>query len=364
MGSWSATIPREQARPPFFLGVDIGGTNLKLGVVDDAGRPLGKTSIPTEVKGGAENAAARIGAAVRKLLAEIGISPGDVVYGGLGCPGTMDVPSGMLLDPPNLPGWVQFPIRDRVGHHCGLPMGFANDANAAAYGEFWVGSGRAMHSMVMLTLGTGVGGGIIIGDLSVDGEHSCGSECGHVIIDYRDDARRCPCGGTGHLEAYASATALVKRTQEALAAGRTSSLTSRLSQGTELTTLLLAQEAEAGDGLALELILETAMYLATGVVSLMHTIDPDGVVLGGAMTFGGHDNPVGQKFIAHVQSEVQRRAFPVAAAKTIVDFAQLGSDAGYIGAAGIGRIAYRQTLGLRTKAHEDGGENAKSQNEE
>ena len=100
----------------------------------------------------------------------------------------------MLLEPGNLPHWWHFPIRDALANACRLPVTYANDARAATYGEFWVGSGRVLHSMVMFTLGTGVGGGIIIGDLLVEGENSAGSELGHLIIDYHDDARMCSCG--------------------------------------------------------------------------------------------------------------------------------------------------------------------------
>lgn len=342
-----AFITKSQAEPPFFVGVDLGGTNIKVGLVDDRGRPLVKRSLPTDVPRGPQDAAERMGKAVLEVIAEAGLAVGDVAHVGLGSPGTMDVPAGMLLEPPNLRGWENFPIRDRVSQHCGLPVAFANDANAAAYGEFWVGSGRAFHSMVLLTLGTGVGGGIIIGDHSVDGEHSHGSECGHIIIDHHDDARMCNCGHTGHLEAYASATAVVKRAHDLLDARRDTSVHRRLERGDELTTLLLAEEATAGDAFAMELILEAAMYLGVGVASLMHTVDPDGVVLGGAMTYGGHDSPVGRKFLERVREEVRRRTFPVLREKTIVDFASLGSDAGYIGAAGIGRLAYRKRLEVR-----------------
>jgi glucokinase len=255
----------------------------------------------------------------------------------------MDVPAGMLLEPHNLGGWRDFPIRDRVSHHAGLPVSFANDANAAAYGEFWVGSGREFKSMVLFTLGTGIGCGVIVGDLLINGENSHGAECGHIIIDCRDDARRCPCGQLGHLEAYASATAVIKRTQEALAAGRKSTLSSRIASGEELSPLMLAQEAEAGDQLSLEIVLETARYIGVGAVTLVHTIDPSGVVLAGAMTFGGHDAPLGRKFLGEVRDEIQRRAFPVLAQRIKVDYASLGSDAGYIGAAGVARLEHQQT---------------------
>ena len=142
---------------------------------------------------------------------QAGMALTDAAHVGLVTPGTMDIASGMLLEPPNLPGWSYFPIRDRVSHHTGLPVAYANDANAAAYGEFWIGSGAAYSSMVLLTLGTGVGGGIITNGQLLDGANSHGGEIGHMIIEAGRDARLCACGGRGHLEAYCSATGLRAR---------------------------------------------------------------------------------------------------------------------------------------------------------
>ena len=335
-------ISAQDAQPPFFAGVDLGGTNVKVGVVDDRGRPLSWLSIPTDSDRGPEDAAQRMGQAVKDAIAQAGLEPAAVPRVGLGSPGTMDIPAGMLIQPVNLKGWDDFPIRDRLAHHCALPVSFANDAAAAAYGEFWVGSGQAFHSLVLLTLGTGIGCGIIVGDLSIDGENSHGAECGHIIIDCREDARVCGCGQPGHLEAYASATAVVKRTEEALRCGRTSSLTRRIAAGDELTPLLLAEEAEAGDHLSLEIILETARYLGIGIVSLMHTIDPNGVLLGGAMTFGGSQSELGRRFLARIKQEIDRRAFPLLSKRIVLDFASLGGDAGFIGAAGIARVDYQK----------------------
>lgn len=329
--------PPNDARAPFYVGVDVGGTSIKVGLVDDLGRPLTFVALPTQSNRGPEDGAMRMGQAVLEVMAQAGMTPNQVAGVGLGTPGTMDIPAGMLLDPPNLPGWVDFPIRDRLGHHCGLPVSFTNDAAAAAYGEYWVGSGRGLPSMVLLTLGTGIGGGIIVKDSSIDGEHSHGAECGHIIIDCRDDARICSCGRSGHLEAYASALAVIRRTEEALAAGRKSSLASRLAGGASLSPLLLAEEAEAGDPLSLEIVLDTARYLGIGIVSLMHTIDPSGVVLGGAMNFGGNATALGRRFIERVREEVGRRAFPVLSQGTPIEYAVLGGDAGFIGAAGIAR---------------------------
>jgi glucokinase len=188
-----------------------------------------------------------------------------------------------------------------------------------------------------------VGGGVIIGDLSIDGENSAGSEVGHTIIDYSPNARLCGCGQRGHLEAYASARGVVQRALEQLETRPESSLRQRLADDGELTPLTVAQEAEAGDGLALELVLDTAMYLGVGAVNVMHIVDPGVVVFGGAMTFGGPESQLGQRFLQRIRSEIAKRAFPVLAKQTPVDFASLGSDAGFIGAAGIARAGYRKS---------------------
>jgi len=335
-------IPREQAQAPFFVGVDLGGTNIKVGVVDDLGRPLSWLTIPTQSERGPEDAARRMGSAVLEAIGKAGLEPSSAVRVGLGSPGAIDVAAGVLVKMANFKGWDNFPLRDRVSAHCGLPLTLMNDANAAAYGEFWVGSGRDFHSMVLFTLGTGIGCGIIVGELTIDGENGCGAECGHMIIDCSDSARPCGCGQRGHLEAYTSATAVVKRAREALQAGRPSSLNKRLAQHQELTPKLLAEEAEAGDALSLEIVAKTARNLAVGIVNLMHTIDPNGVLLGGAMTFGGNETPLGRQFLAWIKEEIARRAFPVLVEKTIIDFASLGGDAGFIGAAGVARLEYRK----------------------
>ena len=331
-------ISVKEAQPPFFVGIDLGGTNIKMGVVDDSGRTLSWLTIPTEVEKGAEDASRRMGDAVRQVVAQAGLTMADVARVGLGSPGTMDIPAGKLVVPANLKGWNHFPIRDRVSHHCGCPVVFANDATAAAYGEFWIGSGRDFHSMVLLTLGTGIGCGIIIGDLLLDGEHSHGGEYGHTIIDSTENARICGCGQAGHFEAYSSATAVVKRTQEALNKGQASSIAARLAAGDSLSAKLVAEEAEKGDKLATDIILQTAVYLGIGIVNLMHTIDPNGILIGGAMTFGGHGSPIGRQFLARVKQEIHARAYAVPAQNTVIDFATLGSDAGYIGSAGIARL--------------------------
>lgn len=332
------------AKAPYYVGVDLGGTNIKAGVVDDSGQPLSFAKIPTEAARGAEVGIERICEAARLAVEKASLGWEAIEAVGIGCPGTMDIPAGMLLLPHNLPGWVDVPIRQRVADQLKKPVVLQNDANAAAFGEYWAGAGRHAGSLVLFTLGTGIGCGVVVHDRVLEGQHSHGAECGHLIIEMTE-ARRCSCGRLGCLEAYASATALVKRAQEALEGGLRSTLSGLFEQTGALTARQIGAAAEAGDALAEELVLETARYLAVGVVNLMHTIDPDVIALGGAMTFGRDETGLGRRFLEEVRSEVRRRAFPVPAAKTEIAYATLGGDAGFIGAAGCARLSSRENAG-------------------
>ncbi len=339
-------LPLDAATPPFFAGVDVGGTNTKIGIVDDRGRPVAFRAISTDVRRGPQEGTDRIGQALVELVGAVGLAAAAVAQVGLATPGTMDIPAGMMLEPHNLPGWNDFPVRDCLSRRCGKPVTYANDASAAAYGEYWRGRGRDFQSLLLITLGTGIGGGIILDGSSLDGQHCHGAECGHVIIDYHENARRCACGQAGHLEAYASAKAVVYRTREALEGGRASSISRRLQAADDvLSPRLIAAEAEAGDELAREIVFDTARYLGIGITSILHTVDPAAVALGGAMTFGGGSSPLGQAFLERVRQEIRARAFPVLAEQTLVDFATLGSAAGYIGAAGLARADHLRNGG-------------------
>ena len=194
--------------------------------------------------------------------------------------------------------------------------------------------------MVLLTLGTGVGGGIIIDNQLVVGQNSFGGECGHMIIDPRPDARLCVWGGgRGHLEAYASASAVAQRAAEELQAGAVSSLSKDMDK---LTTRMIYEAAMTGDAFSLKIIDETADYLALGIATLVHTLDPGLVVLGGAMNFGGKNSPVGLRFLARIEHTFRDRSFEYVARGTKIDFASLGGDAGYLGAAGVARMDFKK----------------------
>ncbi|MDD3468800.1 MAG: ROK family protein [Thermoguttaceae bacterium] len=332
--------PCHEAKFPCYVGVDLGGTNTKLGIVDDMGRTLYFELISTRVEQGPDAVMDRIAERVSSAIQQIGLQSPELAALGIGAPGILDFREGTMRVPVNFPGWENFPIRQQIRERVNMPVVLANDASAAAYGEFWVGNGTQFDSLVLLTLGTGIGAGIIIGDLIIEGNSGHGAECGHMIIDTSPSARRCGCGMYGHLEAYCGARATLTITRERLDEGAETSLRTRLEAGETLSPRLISEEAEAGDALCNELIDNMAKRLAQGIVSLLHTIDPACVLLGGAMTFGMTSTATGRRFLSIIRSEAKRQTFRTLANQLIIDYAQLGSDAGYIGSAGIARISH------------------------
>ena len=316
---------------PLYVGLDVGGTAMKAGVVDDSGKARASVSLPTEAHRGQEFGLERMCESIRQAVAAAGLKMRDITAIGVATPGTMDIPAGLILDPPNLKPWRNVPVRDHIQKVFKLPTAFQNDANAAAFGEFWAGAGRDVHSLVLFTLGTGVGCGIIIGDLVVEGEHSHGAEVGHMKIEMTNP-RQCGCGRWGCLEAYASATSVVKRAVEALSPkGVKSQLKEYRNKEGGLTARDIFDVALRGDKVAGKIVADTAYYLAVGTVNMMHTIDPDMVVFAGGMIAAG------ESFLQRIRRFVKELAFPVPAKQTKICYAQLGSDAGFIGAAAGGR---------------------------
>lgn len=318
--------------PLLYVGLDVGGTSMKAAVVDDTGKAFPHVTLPTEAAKGQEHGLNQMCETIRRAVAAGGKTMKDIAAIGVATPGTMDIPAGIILDPPNLRPWKNVPVRDFISVTFGLPTAFENDANAAAFGEYWVGAGREAQSMVMFTLGTGIGGGIILDDKVLEGQHSHGAELGHMKIDL-SNTRRCGCGRWGCLEAFGSATSVVKRAEEAVAAVSGKSILKELLESAreELPAKAVFQAADRGDDVAKKVVDDTAYYLAVGAMNLMHIIDPDMIVYGGGMTAAG------EPFLNRIKYYIKELAFPVPAAKTIVRYAQLGSDAGFIGAAACAR---------------------------
>jgi glucokinase len=311
-----------------YIGVDLGGTNIKAGLLSADGTVLTAGSIPTEAQEGPDAVIGRICRIIRSTAEAGGVKLDEVRGVGIGSPGTMDIPAGVVLEPPNLPGWRDVPLIRLVSDAVGLPCVLENDANAAAWGEFWAGAGRKVDSMVMLTLGTGIGGGIIIEGRLLHGANSLGGEIGHMCIV--DGGRLCGCGRRGCLEAYASASHTAARALEALAEDQShSTLHQYVGAGKRLTSRHVCQAAAAGDALAMRVFAETARTLALGIANLSMIVDPQRFVLAGGMIAAG------QTLLAPVREHFRAMAFRRAAHSTQIVFATLGNDAGLIGAAGV-----------------------------
>jgi len=304
-----------------YVGVDLGGTNLKLGLVSAEGEPLLRHSAATEADRGPDHVLARIADAVRALCDAASIGLADVSAVGLGAPGPVDWKAGVVVFAPNLSGWRDIPARDRLHQNLDRPVVLENDANAAAYGEFRCGAGRDVRNLVLLTLGTGIGGGIVLDGRLFRGPTDTGAELGHMVI--RHGGRRCGCGNRGCLEAYASATAVVARMREALQAGERS----RLADSADLTCEDIFAAAEAGDALAKRIVEETADYLASGITSILHVLNPEMVVLTGGMMGAG------DKFLNEIRRRVRETAFERASSACEICWSTLGGDAGILGAA-------------------------------
>ncbi|HVK15634.1 MAG TPA: ROK family protein, partial [Fimbriiglobus sp.] len=312
----------------------VGGTTMKAAVVDDAGNAAPSVSLPTEAHLGQDRGLATMAEAIRQAVKEAGLKMNAIAAIGVATPGLMDIQLGLILDPPNLKPWRNVPVRDYIHKTFGKPTAFQNDANAAAFGEYWIGAGRDFHSLVLFTLGTGVGGGVIINDRVMEGAHSHGGELGHMRIALPDTGRLCGCGRQGCLEAYASATGVVGRTREAMAAYRGPTRLRELlrdDDGSAMTAEEVFDVAAAGDPLAMQIVDDTAYYLALGASAIISVVDPELIAYGGGMIAAG------EPFLAKIKEYISRFALSYPAKQVQVRYAQLGSDAGFIGAAACAR---------------------------
>lgn len=321
-----------------YVGLDVGGTTMKAAVVGDDGTPRSKPVVmDTNPERGQDAGLETMCETIRRAVAAAGLTLKDVTAIGVATPGLMDIKAGLILDPPNLKPWKNVPVRDHIQGVFRIPTIYQNDANAAAYGEFWVGSGQDARSMVLFTLGTGVGGGIIIDDVILSGEHSHGGELGHLRIEMPERGRICGCGARGCLEAYASATNVVRRAREEMAAyrGATKLRDYYTANDDVLTAKVVFDLAVAGDELALKVVDDTAFYLALGATALTAVVDPEMVVFGGGMVAAG------EWFRSKIEAQVKRFGLPFPTRSLKITFASLGSDAGFIGAAGWARAVTR-----------------------
>jgi len=312
---------------PYLIGVDLGGTFIKTALITLQGDIVNKGEIPSEKESGPERVIANIGKSIQLAVKEAGQIFNQVQGIGVGAPGPLNTQKWIVCNAVNIPGFINIPLRDLIQDKFGIPVNLENDANAAGYGEYWKGAGRGSSLMVAYTLGTGVGGGIIIDGKLIRGTNDCGGELGHMTIV--PDGEMCSCGNRGCVEAYASATFLVKHTAAKLKKGCPSLLTKWLEEGKILTAKLIDEARRAGDEFAGEMLLEVGYYLGLGVANVVSALNPDVVVVGGGMI------KAGEIILEAVRREVKKRTFREHYEHLRIIPAALGNNAGIIGAAGL-----------------------------
>ena len=319
----------------YIVGVDLGGTSINVGVVPfEGGTVLGMRSLPTKPERGPKFVVDRmiemIGAAVKDARHE-GDVPDDGVLGiGIGSPGPLDRETGTVLDTPNL-GWRNFPLRDLIANGSGFEAVLDNDANCAALGEYWQGAGRDVRHLIAVTLGTGIGGGIVLDGEVLHGASDMAGEIGHMTID--STGRKCNCGNYGCLEAYASGPAIAARAVEGLGGNNGSILPSLVDGDLEQITAETVYEAiVAGDPYAKDVMRETAQFLGTGLGSLINLFNPGMIVIAGGVTLAG------DHLMRPLRAEVKKRAFREGFESCRIVVSELGGMAGVVGAAATYRV--------------------------
>ena len=311
-----------------IVGIDLGGTNIVTGIVaEDGSDILGTRSVPTGAEEGPDAVVQRIIATAKGSIAEAraAIPTLELIGAGVGSPGPLDTKAGVVLVTPNL-GWVNMPLRQLLQDGLGLCTALDNDANCAILGEWWQGAARGTRVTVGLTIGTGIGGGIIIDGRLFHGASDIAGEIGHMTIDAH--GRRCKCGNYGCIEAYASGPNIALRAVEAIQSGAQSTLPSYVAGDlARITAQTVYDAAHAGDELALEVVQDTARYLGAAVASLINIFNPEAIVIVGGVTRAG------DSLFVPLRREVARRAFKPAVQVCRIVPGELTGVAGVYGAA-------------------------------
>lgn len=307
----------------YTIGVDLGGTNIAAGVVNENCEIVFRGSVPTNAGRDFDEIVKDMGGLINKLLADSNISPEEVKYVGIGAPGVLDNEAGTVTDNSNIK-WVNYPIREKLQQYINKPVFLGNDANVAAWAEYMGGVGRGTKNFLMLTLGTGVGGGMVLDGKLYTGSHNIGAEIGHTT--FKAGGAQCGCGNHGCIEAYCSATALIKRAKAALEKDNDSSL----AKAAKISAKTVVDAAAAGDRLALKIFDEYTDDLAQVIASMINFLDPDVIALGGGVANAGEFllKPVREKYPMYVTFRAME--------KTRVLAAKMGNDAGIIGSAVLG----------------------------
>lgn len=313
----------------YYIGVDLGGTNIAIGIVDENGKLIRKGSVPTEAQREADEIIKDMAALAQKLIDEEGITVGDVEYAGIATPGTADHDRGIVIYANNLP-FRNYPLADKLKEYLGVKKVYIeNDANAAAKGEAACGAAKGYSNSIMITLGTGLGGGIIIDNKVYSGFNYAGAELGHTVIEVNGLA--CSCGRKGCWEAYSSATGLINMTKSKLEETQDTVMHDMVKTSGKVSGRTAFDAMKLGDKAGKEIVDKYIYYLAMGVANMINIFQPEVLVIGGGIC--NEKNYLTDPLIEIVNREQYSGSKE---RRTQIKIAELGNDAGIIGAAMLG----------------------------
>lgn len=341
----------------FAIGVDLGGTNLRVAVITAEGELLEKVTASTKALRVSDRVLDVMAGEIRRLSAKHSAS-GPLLGIGIGIPGILDLRAGILRKSPNLPGWEDCPVRDEIERRIGTSVVLDNDANAAAMGEFWLGAGRGHNSLFMFTQGTGVGGGIVLNGAVWHGMTGMAGEPGHMTVE--PDGPPCACGNRGCLEQYAGATAIMRMARDAAKSGSAPELARAMRKDPGFGAQNLHVLALGGDQAALDIFRQAGRALGIAVSNMINVLNV------AVYCFGGGVAGAWDVVQPHLLEEVRKRSFVYNATaenrnlerETVITCALLGPDAGLYGAA---RLAMLQAQSSRSQSSDNGRESSEAE---
>jgi glucokinase len=308
----------------FRIGVDIGGTNIKIAIVDLKGHIVYSNSVPTRAEMGYEYTVENIKTTIKECLKESRNSIESVIGIGFGLPGQIDSEKGIVKLLPNIPGWVNVPLASIIEKEFNVPVKIDNDVRVATLGELNFGAGKGCKNLVCITVGTGVGSGIVVNGQLVRGASMAAGEIGHLIVE-RNGGELCGCGNTGCLEAYASGPSIVKMAYEYIMGGKSTKY-KELAVNGPITPYMVYEAAKQGDAVSKRIFLIVGEYLGIALASVVNLLNPEKIIIGGGV------GQAGDLLFDAIRETIKKRALGVSADAVEIVPADLGENAGVIGA--------------------------------
>lgn len=305
------------------IGIDVGGTNVKIALVNEKGGIVYSNSIPTRAEMGYEYTVNSMKEAIKELLKETNTSAKDVEGMGFGFPGQIDCQKGVVRLAPNIPGWVDVPIAEIMEKEFGIPTRVDNDVRCAALGELNFGAGKGCENLVCITVGTGIGSGLIINGKLVRGASNAAGEIGHIKLDMTGGPL-CGCGDRGCLEAFASGPSIVAMAEEYIKGGKSTKY--RELANPDITPYVVSVAAQQGDPVAKRIFTIIGEYIGVGLASVVNLLNPEKIIIGGGVAAAG------DILMTPIKETLVKRAMPISGGAVEVVPAQLGNTAGVIGA--------------------------------